>query len=174
MGCGGGLFTAAFALSGYQVAGVDLSPEEIARAERFANRVGVAPSLFTGDLQARDWIDRADAALGGQPDSLFYGYCLHHLPDVTSHLKMIGEWLPAGAIVIVNEENPRSPAWFLKNAIRSVIQRDTKEEAQRSYSKWSELFLTAGFAPEGELQGADMMPAPMGLRWSQVFSFRRT
>ncbi len=39
MGCGGGLFTAAFAASGYLTAGVDLAPEEIARAHRFAERM---------------------------------------------------------------------------------------------------------------------------------------
>ncbi len=174
MGCGGGLFTAAFASGGYRTAGVDLAPEEISRAHRFAERMGVASALFAGDLQADTWIPEVEAALGGLPEVLFYGYCLHHLPDVPAHLHAMGAWLPSGAVVVVNEENPRSPTWFLKNALRSVIQRDTKEEHQLSHKRWSGLFAAAGFEPVGKVRGADMMPGvPVGARWSQVFSYRR-
>lgn len=175
MGCGGGLFTAAFAASGFHTAGVDLAPEEIARAHRFAERMNVEPALFDGDLQAEDWMGEVESALGGRPEVVFYGYCLHHLPDVPAHLEALGKWLPPSSIVVVNEENPRSPSWFLKNALRSVIQRDTKEEHQLSHKKWSALFADAGFAPVGELRGADMLPGvPVGARWSQVYSYRKT
>ncbi|MPZ70151.1 MAG: methyltransferase domain-containing protein [Actinobacteria bacterium] len=175
MGCGGGLFTAAFAASGFRTAGVDLAPEEIARAHRFAEKMKVEPALFEGDLQAADWMPKVEEALGGRPEVVFYGYCLHHLPDVPDHLRSLGEWLPGGSIVVVNEENPRSPTWFLKNALRSVIQRDTKEEHQLSHKKWSALFAAAGFEPVGKVRGVDMLPGvPIGARWSQVYSYRKT
>ena len=175
MGCGGGLFTTAFAAAGYRVAGVDLAPEEIARARRFAERMNVTPALLVGDLQAEGWMTEVEEALGGRPQVVFYGYCLHHLPNVPSHLRSLGEWLPPGSIVVVNEEKPRSPSWFLKNAVRSVIQRDTKEEHQLSHKRWSGLLAAAGFEPVGDLRGADLLPGlPAGMRWSQVFSYRKS
>ncbi len=71
---------------------------------------------------------RTEDVLGGPPDAVFYGYCLHHLPDVGAHLRTLGKWLPKGPSSSLMRRTParhrglsrtRSGAWSSATRRRS-------------------------------------------------------
>ena len=50
IGCGSGYFTRAFEKQGYQMTGMDVSPEMLDKARKLADQEGVRPAFLLGDI----------------------------------------------------------------------------------------------------------------------------
>lgn len=178
LACGGGLITCAIAQLGHQSLGLDLSPEEVGWASRFA-----ADAKLSGDFAVADlvedpaWERSVETTLKGKPDIVVLAYALHHLPRVEEFVARLGRWLEADACLVINEENPLSPMFQLKHAVRTQLQKDTDVEWHRTYRGWKRMLDERGFQTMKPC-GADVVPglamiAP-GICWSLVFAARRT
>lgn len=178
LACGGGLITAAIASLGNRTLGVDLDPAEIRLAQLFTSEERLDGVFMRADLiQEQDWETRVEQTLGGKPDVVTMAYALHHLPQVEQFLERLGRWLPSGAALIVNEENPESPLFRLKHRVRGVIQKDTETEWHRSFDGWRTALRSAGFETARGPRGLDFIPglgrlAPLRC-WSLVFMARK-
>jgi len=173
--CGGGLIASACAMAGHRVLGVDIDAGEIALAREFAAFCGSAGASFeTIDATNPDNFEIFEKHLGGKPDVVLLAYALHHLPDPPATLSAFASWLPPGTVLIINEENPLSPLFLLKHALRSVIQRDTAEEHQLKYSMWKKQLEAAGFAAAPPAGADPLLGSRVPLAaWSIVFTATR-
>jgi SAM-dependent methyltransferase len=173
LACGGGLIAEAIASTGAPTLGLDLNEREIALAREFAQAAQFDTANLIGDPH---WEEQVVSVLGAMPDIVVLAYALHHLPRVEAFVTRLGAWLPADALVLVNEENPRSPLFRAKHLFRTWIKRNTDEEWHRTYGGWKRLLAAAHF-DVGEPVGHDpirWLPAvKTELCWSLVFSARR-
>ena len=179
--CGGGLITGAAAAGGNTVFGIDLSDGEISLAQRFNATTpppeGGTVRFASGNvIDDADWEKLAEQHLQGKPDAIILAYALHHLPKVDRFCERVGKWLDPGALLVINEENPKAPMFRLKHQVRTWIQKDTEEEWHRTYSRWKELLEPCGFRV-GDPVGLDPLPGLGSLFplrcWSLVFSARK-
>jgi len=177
LACGGGIITCAIAMGGHRALGLDLSSEEIHLAKLFALEEGLEGVFQQTDLmQEESWEAQAELILGGKPDVVVLAYALHHLPDAEAFIERVSRWLPPGARLLINEENPESALFRLKHRVRTWIQKDTETEWHRSYEQWKKMIEARQFQVAPAL-GADLMPglarvAP-GQSWSLVFTADR-
>lgn len=173
--CGGGLITTALAMafSSARTLGVDLNPTEIQLAQSFAKTVGSSAQFLQLDVLSSDaWFSTCEQKLGGPPSDIVCAYALHHLPQVDRFLDVLAKKLPAGARVIVNEENPHSPLFRLKHWVRGRIQKDTDTEWHQPLATWRRAFEQRGFSC-APAQGLDLVPGlgkvAVNVCWSVVF-----
>jgi 2-polyprenyl-3-methyl-5-hydroxy-6-metoxy-1,4-benzoquinol methylase len=178
LACGGGLVTAAVASLGHRTLGIELDPHEVKLAQEFNRESGLDAVFWQADL-VKDpfWERTAEEILGGKPDIVLLAYALHHIPQAEYFVDRLGRWLPAGATLVINEENPASPLFRLKHEVRSWIQRDTEQEWHRTWSEWAKILERSGFQPSRP-QGTDLIPAwarlgGPGRCWSLVFTATR-
>jgi SAM-dependent methyltransferase len=192
LACGAGLTTQALATLGPErCVGVDLESTTIQAAREFntflkrSGRRSCEPLFFAADLTDPEvsWETILGEALGGRPDAVVLAYALHHFDPkfVPSFLERLNRWLDPGAIVVINEENPWSPAFRLKHVVRGILQGDTEAEHHLGYSRWRGLMESAGFAVGNPVA---LDPTPLagraferlfpGLAWSLVFAARRS
>jgi 2-polyprenyl-3-methyl-5-hydroxy-6-metoxy-1,4-benzoquinol methylase len=171
LACGGGLISSTVAAAGHRVLGLDLDADEIRLAELFAREADYPARFRRTDLLAdRDWERDAEKILEGPPDVTLLAYALHHLPGVEAFVTRLAAGLVPGAILLINEENPRSPLFRLKHVVRGWLQHDTETEWHRTYDGWRRL-LEAGGLRVSEPRGVDPIPGlPAPLRWSLVFT----
>ena len=175
LGCGGGLITCTLAALGHRVLGLDLSQDEVRMARLFATEETLPGRFLRADLlEDSDWEKRSEETLGGKPDLVTLAYALHHLPEVETVIERLSWWLDPESVLLVNEENPRSPLFRLKHLIRTWIQKDTEVEWHRSFDGWKSILRDAGFAVARLPAGADMIPILDRLLpercWSLVFT----
>ena len=174
LACGGGLITCAVATLGHRALGLDLSHDEVHLAQQFALEEKLGGLFWQADLLADPfWEKTVEETLGGKPDVIILAYALHHLPQVEFFVDRVSRWLPEGATLLINEENPDSPLFRLKHIVRGWIQSDTEVEAHRTYAGWRELLDTCGFKTSPAV-GCDLLPALGKLSalkcWSLVFT----
>ncbi|MDR3607052.1 MAG: class I SAM-dependent methyltransferase [Oligoflexia bacterium] len=175
LGCGGGVITCTIAALGHQTLGLDLSRDEVRMAKLFATEETLSGKFLRADLlKDPDWEKQSEEVLGGKPDLVTLAYALHHLPEVESVIERLSWWLGPDSLLLVNEENPRSPLFRLKHLVRTWIQKDTETEWHRSFEGWKAILHEAGFAIASPPVGADMIPALDRLLpercWSLVFT----
>lgn len=175
LACGGGLITCAIAARGHRVLGLDLSVDEIRLARLFAQKESLNGMFLQTDLlQNPNWEKMVEETLGGPPDVITLAYALHHLPGVEGFVERVSKWLPNGAVLLINEENPESPVFRLKHRVRTWIQKDTETEWHRTFAGWKEILEARGFRVDAVPQGADLLPWIGPLKsWSLVFSAER-
>jgi SAM-dependent methyltransferase len=178
LACGAGLITCAIGSRGHRALGLDLDADEIRLARAFAQEEKQDAMFAQADLLGDPgWERMAEESLGGRPDAVTLAYALHHLPGVEKFVERLGAWLPAGAALLVNEENPLSPLFRLKHRVRGWIQKDTDVEWHRSFPDWSRLLEAHGFRVTASPVGADPLPALDRLWpekcWSLVFLAQR-
>jgi hypothetical protein len=148
-------------------------------ARMFSTEEGLAGRFAQADLINDDWESEAVSLLAGKPDVVTLAYALHHLPPdrVATFVARLSGWLDPGAVVIVNEENPRSPAFRAKHRLRTRIQHDTDNEWHRTPTAWRSMFSAHGFDVDSELIAADVTPGVAALApsvaWSVLFTARR-
>lgn len=177
LACGGGLIASAIASLGHRTLGLDLRDDEIALARQFAAEAQSSARFERADLlDDPAWEQRAEDALDGTPDAVVLAYALHHLLRVDEFVARLGAWLPPGASLVINEENPRSAIFRLKHRVRTWIQHDTDVEWHRTYDGWKQLLDAHGFSTASPA-GADLLPV-LGDRWpaacwSLVFTARK-
>jgi 2-polyprenyl-3-methyl-5-hydroxy-6-metoxy-1,4-benzoquinol methylase len=178
LACGGGLIACAVAATGNTVLGLDSSAIEIELARTFAREQEPGASFQQVDLiDDPGWESVVRQELGAAPDVVVLAYALHHLPRVESFAERLGRLLEPGALLVVNEENPRSPLFALKHQYRTWVKRNTDLEWHRSYPAWRSLLEASGFDVAAP-RGLDPVPA-LGrlvphLCWSLVFHATRS
>lgn len=178
LACGGGLIACALATDGHRVLGIDLNAEEIRVAQLFAGERRLDGMFLRADLEKdAAWEARVDTALAGKPDVVTLAYALHHLPEVGAFLARLSAYLPSGAMLVINEENPAGPLFRVKHWVRAWLQRDTDVEWHRTFDEWRALLAQHGFRIDGAVLGADPTPllakvAPLRC-WSLVFKARK-
>lgn len=175
--CGGGIIATAAASMGHTVLGTDLNEGELKLAREFTKTCNVQANFLAADLlNPTDWQPRFEQSLAGKPDAVILAYTLHHLPRVESFVENLGRWLPSGAWLVINEENPQAPLFQLKHALRAKLQKDTETEWHRTYAQWKSLLEKSDFRV-GRPLGLDPIPwlgriAPLR-SWSLVFAARK-
>jgi len=106
VGCANGVYTFALARLGFQMTGLDLSPECVHTATQQAERVGLTHINFTvGDAEALSQFD----------DNTFDGVIsfstLRYVPNLAKAIRELYRVLRPGGIAVVDFPNKRSP-WF--------------------------------------------------------------
>ena len=103
VGCGPGHLSIRLARLGFEVAGLDLDPAMIARAQanasRAGNRGGRRPSFLVGDVAALAFPDRSF-------DLVVSTLSMHHWADPTAGLAEIGRVLRPGGRALVWDFRP--------------------------------------------------------------------
>ena len=177
LACGGGLITCTIAALGHRALGIDLSEDELRMAGLFAAEEELPGRFLRANLlEDSAWEKKSEEILGGKPDLVTLAYALHHLPEVERVIERLGRWLDRDSVLLVNEENPRSPSFCLKHLVRTWIQKDTEVEWHRSFDGWKSILRDAGFAVSFPPVGADMIPVLERFLpercWSLVFTAR--
>jgi ubiquinone/menaquinone biosynthesis C-methylase UbiE len=103
VGCGGGIYTAAWAdLGAGSVTGVDFSAQMVRDATK-ANRGRLGVSIH--------WGDAADTGLPeGSADIVFSRAVIHHLPDLAACFEEASRLLRPGGMYIVQDRTPEDVA----------------------------------------------------------------
>ena len=175
--CGGGILTLALNLAGLETLGVDLDQQEINLANTFFADAKAKGQFAALNVFSENWKTEVETLLKGKPRVVLLAYALHHLKEVEKFVADLSSWLDPGSVLIINEENPRSPTFKLKHFVRSIIQRDTDIEYHRSYNAWRSLLEKNGFTVS-KPTGADVMPYLATLCpvccWSIVFTAKKT
>jgi len=123
LGCGSGWTSSFFALSGYEVIGVDLSPEAIDAASRQFQHAGL--SFVVGDYEDASFANRSGQA--GSFDAAVFFDSLHHAADETAALRAVHECLRDGGVVVLCEPGTgHAESATSKDAVREfgVVERD--------------------------------------------------
>ncbi|MCM2324651.1 MAG: class I SAM-dependent methyltransferase [Oligoflexia bacterium] len=182
LACGGGVITCAIAALGFRAVGVDFSAEELRMARLFAfeetlDGVFLQADLLTETPWESSWEKNVEQTLGGKPDAVVLAYALHHFADPGKLLKRLSAWVQPGTLLVINEENPRSPLFRLKHKVRGLIQHDTETEFHQSHDEWRRLLEAHGFKAAQTPTGLDLLPGLGRLRpekcWSLVFTAQR-
>jgi len=138
IGCGTGMFTEIFALSGAQIVGVDISPDLLAKA-RARNLPQDQVRFFNKRFEDCDVDGPFDAVIGSS--------ILHHL-EIVSALAKIHSLLKPGGRLSFAEPNMLNPQVFLERKlafIRPLFWYVSPDET--AFMRWSmrTLLLKAGF-----------------------------
>jgi len=97
LGCGSGWTSSFFARSGYEVLGVDLSPEAIVAARREFQHPGL--SFVVGDYEDARFATRVSN--GNSFDAAVFFDSLHHASDETAALRAVLGCLRDGGVVVL-------------------------------------------------------------------------
>lgn len=108
-GCGPGLVAEAFLEAGHAVAGIDLSAEMVARAERRCERFGDRAIFRCGSV----FEDHPD--LGGPFDAAVSRYVLHHVADPLAFIRCQAALLRPGGVLVLSDHttdpDPSRASW---------------------------------------------------------------
>ena len=175
LGCGGGQCSIAFARQGAFAAGLDLSDEQIAFAQRLAAQHGVAVRFEQGD--AADLSRFAAATF----DIVFSAYALQYVADMEQCLTEAARVLAPGGLLVFSLDHPFREVFWDEDAdedsllaVRSYWRRGAMEWQwtggdawMRSYHRtmgdWIDLLHDAGFQvqrilePEPQLNDAEQI-----------------
>jgi 2-polyprenyl-3-methyl-5-hydroxy-6-metoxy-1,4-benzoquinol methylase len=107
VGCGMGKFTLPLLARGYDVEGLDLSPDQLARLQ------ARLPEGRTVPLHCRDLAD-VPPELVGRFDVVTGFFMLHHLLDLTASFRAMRSYLRPGGRVCFVEPNAFNPLYYLQ------------------------------------------------------------
>jgi ubiquinone/menaquinone biosynthesis C-methylase UbiE len=117
LGCGTGVLTVALARRGFDVVGVDHSPEMLELARRKLERNGLGAALETGDVRALRFDD-------GQFDCVTVQGLLHHLEELGPCLRELDRVLkPDGAFFVSEPCRDETPVKRLLRALWVMLPR---------------------------------------------------
>lgn len=171
--CGGGIISTVLGKAGFSVVGIDLDRQEIALAKDFSTSLGLKNMTFIVASTTQPWEKKVLATLATKPDIYLFAYALHHFEDVEVFIKRLSTFAKKGSYLVINEENPNSVLWRLKHAVRTVIQKDTDVEHQRTPDGWDQLLKKHGFKLV-RYTGVDFLP-PWLVRkkyeWSYIMTY---
>src|ERR1700722_4971882 len=98
LGCGTGAFTARLEKFGFELYGVDISPQSIQRASQRYPEI----NFQVGDIEATSYDNEAF-------DVVFLSGVLHHFPDLTRTVAECGRILKPGGIVLAYDPHRGNP-----------------------------------------------------------------
>ncbi len=118
IGCGGGWFTRAFQRAGYQMTGVDISPEMLDAAQEKALKEGVRSEYLLGDITKLRLLKRYDFATA-------INDCINYVPKnkLSAAFKGVHTALKKGGLFLFDISSPRKFREKIANTV-SVDDRD--------------------------------------------------
>ncbi len=119
VGCGGGWFTRAFQRQGYQMTGMDVSPEMLDVAQRKALALGVRSEYILGDIAAKKPPKRFDFVTA-------INDCFNYIPKdkIEKALKNIYAALKTGGVLLFDISSPRKFAEKIANTVSADDRED--------------------------------------------------
>ena len=119
IGCGGGWFTRAFAKFGYQMTGLDISPQMLDFAQNKALKEGVRGEYLLGDITAMKLPRRFDFATA-------INDCINYIPKnkVNAAFKNISGALKKGGIFLFDISSKRK----FDRKIANTVSADDRED----------------------------------------------
>ncbi len=118
IGCGGGWFTRAFQRAGYQMTGVDISPEMLDAAQENALKEGVRSEYLLGDITKLRLLKKYDFATA-------INDCINYVPKnkLSAAFKGVYTALKKGGLFLFDISSPRKFREKIANTV-SVDDRD--------------------------------------------------
>ena len=119
IGCGGGWFTRAFTKSGYQMTGLDISPQMLDFAQNKALQEGVRGEYLLGDITAMKLPRRFDFATA-------INDCINYIPKnkINTAFKNISGALKKGGIFLFDISSKRK----FERKIANTVSADDRED----------------------------------------------
>ncbi len=127
VGCGGGWFTRAFQKHGYQMTGLDVSPQMLDFAQNKALETGIRSEYILGDITAKKPPKRFDFVTA-------INDCFNYIPKekLGKALKNIASALKNGGLLIFDVSSPRK---FERKIANTVSVDDRDEVTYLSFGK---------------------------------------
>ena len=128
IGCGNGYFTRALKRAGYDVFGIDISPEMLTRARAIAADEGLCCEFLLGDITKLKYSGRADFAVAVND-------CLNYVPSQKLHaaFSRVRACLKKGGAFVFDI----STAYKLKNVLGDNLFADDGEDITWLwFNKW--------------------------------------
>ena len=116
VGSGSGAWSIRIAKRGYVVVGIDMSSKMTRNAHRFANNHQTSFSGICGDAGKLPFRDN-------NFDCVFFGFSLHHIPNVLQALEEAYRCLKSGGFIILIEPNGSNPVRKLSTVIGKLLNR---------------------------------------------------
>ena len=119
IGCGGGWFTRAFQKHGYQMTGMDISPEMLDFAQEQAFKTGVRSEYILGDISARKLPKRFDFATAVND-------CVNYIPKdkLNAAFKNVAAALKKGGVFLFDISSKRK----FQEKIANTVSADDRED----------------------------------------------
>jgi SAM-dependent methyltransferase len=143
--CGSGWLSEYFARLGYDVTGIDISPQLIEICEQ---RVAMLP-LIDHQTQIRCRFRVHDIELGPLDERFDAVICydaMHHLEDARAALRHLAAMLPLGGVLFILEGNRPAPGSAGEAELMSVMKQFGTLESAFDREHLGELLNNAGFA----------------------------
>jgi SAM-dependent methyltransferase len=147
--CGSGWLSEYFARLGYDVTGIDISPQLIEICEQ---RVAAQP-LIDHQTQIRCRFRVHDielSSLDEQFDAVICYDAMHHLEDARAALRHLAAMLPLGGVLFILEGNRPAPGSAGEAELMSVMNQFGTLESAFDREHLGELLNNAGFAVAGD------------------------
>jgi SAM-dependent methyltransferase len=110
LGCGTGAFTSRLLRYGFNLHGVDISPQSVARASRKCPSI----EFHVGDIESTPFP-------GDKFDVTFLSAVLHHFPDMSRTVTECGRILKPGGILLACDPHRGNPAMWLYRCKESPL-----------------------------------------------------
>ena len=119
IGCGGGWFTRAFQQYGYQMTGMDISPEMLDFAQETALKKGIRSEYILGDIAKTKLLARFDFATA-------INDCVNYIPKnkLSEAFKNVRGALKKGGVFLFDISSPRK----FKEKIANTVSVDDRDE----------------------------------------------
>jgi 2-polyprenyl-3-methyl-5-hydroxy-6-metoxy-1,4-benzoquinol methylase len=147
--CGSGWLSEFFARLGYDVTGIDISPQLIEICEQ---RVAALPPI-DHERQIRCHFRVHDIELGPLDerfDAIICYDAMHHLEDARSALRHLAAMLPLGGVLFILEGNRPAPGSAGEAELMSVMKNYGTLESAFDREHLGELLNDAGFSVAGD------------------------
>jgi SAM-dependent methyltransferase len=147
--CGSGWLSEYFARLGYDVTGIDISPQLIAICEE---RIAALPPIdHERKILCRFRVhDVEHSPLDEQFDTIICYDAMHHLEDATAALKHLAAMLPLGGLLFILEGNRPAPGSATEAELAEVMREYGTLESPFDREYLGQLLDNAGFAVAGD------------------------
>ncbi|HKP92943.1 MAG TPA: methyltransferase domain-containing protein [Chthoniobacterales bacterium] len=148
--CGSGWLSEYFARLGYDVTGIDISPQLIQICE---DRIRALPPLVDHETPIRCRFAVHDIELAALPEKFDAIICydaMHHLEDAASALRHIAGMVPLGGLLFVLEGNRPAPGSSGEKELADVMREFGTLESPFDPAYLHQLLDQSGFAVVGD------------------------
>jgi 2-polyprenyl-3-methyl-5-hydroxy-6-metoxy-1,4-benzoquinol methylase len=144
--CGSGWLSEYFARLGYDVTGIDISPDLIAISQ---DRIRALPPMIDPETPIRCRFlvhDLERAALAEKFDAIICYDAIHHLEDAAAALRHLAAMLPLGGVLFILEGNKPAPDSAGEAELIGVMEKFGTLESAFDRKYLGQLLDNAGFA----------------------------
>jgi 2-polyprenyl-3-methyl-5-hydroxy-6-metoxy-1,4-benzoquinol methylase len=147
--CGSGWLSEYFARLGYDVTGIDISPQLIEICEE---RVAALPPIdYELEIRCRFRVhDLERSPLEEQFDAILCYDAMHHLEDAAAALKHLAAMLPLGGLLFILEGSRPAPGSTTESELAEVMREYGTLESPFDREYLGQLLDEAGFAVAGD------------------------